>query len=68
MKYIEYIEFPSGWRPPAFTKINIEYVRTIRKKISNNGNEYALQIGKVSDEDAVYLSLMVRQLKIRDTA
>ncbi len=67
MKYIKYIEFASGWRPPAYRCVNIEPIRPVNLKISKNGNQYTVYLGKITDEDAVYLSLMDQHIEIMDS-
>lgn len=66
MKQVTYIEFKSGWRPPAYATINIVYVCTLKKCVSKNGNEYNLNLGTIADDDAIVLALKDPYVKLRN--
>ena len=66
MKEVVYIEFASGWRPPAYRGIDIQFSRFIKSMISSNGQPYTLNMGIISDEDATYITLADPRAKIRE--
>ncbi|HEY6438016.1 MAG TPA: hypothetical protein VIY47_15605 [Ignavibacteriaceae bacterium] len=57
MKEITYIQFPSGWRPPAYKNLDIKCTLHLGNYKSKNGNEYSLLKGVISDEDATFILL-----------
>lgn len=66
MKYIEYIEFESGWRPPTYRHLAISPMRKLRTSISKKGHPYTVNLGTISDEDATYLKVRDPNVRIRD--
>lgn len=66
MKEIRYIEFDSGWRPPAYRRICILQKRFLYTQQSKNGDFYSVYLGYISDMDATYLVLSEPAANIRD--
>jgi hypothetical protein len=68
MKKLTYIEFPSGWRPPAYRNIKIESPKLATTGISKNGNTYAVLVlvGLISDEDATFIKLADPGARIKE--
>lgn len=66
MKEIQFIEFVSGWVPPAYRKIRIIKKRFLYSQMSEKGDWYAVCSGCISDDDATYLRLMEPKAKIKD--
>ena len=64
MKLIRYIEFKSGWRPPAYHKIEIRRLSQVGTGLSKNLNPYIIYLGEISDEDAIYIALMDQNARI----
>lgn len=66
MKKLTFIEFPSGWRPPAYRNIKIESARLVTTDVSKNGNAYAVFVGLISDEDATFVKLADPNARIKE--
>jgi hypothetical protein len=64
MKYITYIEFRSGWRPPAIRATRINPIKIISSGISKNNNPYEVWIGQIDEQDAIMLKLKDPKTKI----